>query len=195
MMKFTSDWFSNNIPRWEKFLKPALAKLKNPRILDIAPYEGRSTLWLLENIPGCHVTILQPLKDKRVLKRFHENIAGYIDRVHVLNGGVELLKNIGSFDFVYIDIVGVDSRGTLEAAVTTFPLLKPGGMMAFDDYTTDRRHGYVCPKPAIDAFTDIYSRYIKVFHASWQLLLVKRRRPLPTDACKSEYYHEDLRSI
>jgi SAM-dependent methyltransferase len=195
--KFTSDWFSNNIERWEKHVKPKLLKYgKGVRILDIAPYEGRSTLWLLDNIPGCHVTVLQTSTNKKVIKNLDNNLQPYKNRASILVGGLEQLSNMmnEAFDFINIDI-GVDARFTLEAAVTSFNLLKPGGLMVFDDYTTDRLHGYQCPKPAIDAFTGSYSRYIKIFHASWQLMLLKRKKPLSIASCKSEYYHEDLNTV
>jgi predicted O-methyltransferase YrrM len=188
------DWFSNNIPRMEQLVKPYLAKFRKVHILDIAPHTGISTVWFLENIPNCHVTVLQPSNIKAVVNRMFERLEPYKNRVTVLEGGVELIQE-GEFDFIYIDIIGSDSRGTLEAAVRSFPLLKSGGLMAFDDYTTDRTHGYACPKPAIDSFTNIYSRYIKIFHASWQLLLVKRRRPLQINPCKSEYYHENITKV
>lgn len=171
------------------------------KVLDIAPHEGRSTVWLLDNVPGCHVTVLQTSDDTKVIRNMLHNLSmqqhsNASASVSVLLGGLEKLPPLKheSFDFVYVDS-GHDARFTLEAAVQSFNLLKPGGLMVFDDYTTDRLHGYQCPKPAIDAFVSVYSKYLKVFHASWQLMLLKRRNPLRVPPCKSEYYHEDLDKV
>ncbi len=55
----------------------------------------------------------------------------------------------------------------------------------------------MCPKGAIDAFASVYAPYVKIVHASWQLMLLKRSRPLPHTPpfCRSEYYHESLGSV
>jgi hypothetical protein len=98
---------------------------------------------------------------------------------------------------VYID-KGPDARFTLDAAVMAFGLLRPSGMMVFDDYTTDVMHRpAVCPKMAIDFFTSVYAPYVKIVHTSWQVMLLKRSHPLKSDPsyCRSEFYHENLQSV
>lgn len=186
------DHFSNNIGRLTSVAKPYFAKYKEVSILDIAPEEGRSSLWFLSNFPNATITVISP----KMNKNLEANLSNYKDRTTILYGTLsETLKKINKqFDFVYIDI-GPDSRFTLEAAVLAFDLMRPKAMMVFDDYTTDHLHTHVCPKPAIDAFADNYSRYIKVVHASWQFMLIKRSRPLSVQACKSEYYHENIATI
>ena len=98
------------------------------------------------------------------------------------------------FDMIYLDM-GAGSKEVLEAAVLAFPLLKGRGMLIFDDYTTDKYHANSCPKPGIDAFLGAYAQDVKVVHATWQLVCLKRTKPLKRVACKSEYYHEDIRTI
>ena len=44
----SEDWFSHNIPQFEPFL--GHLKGKPCRLLEIGTYEGRSALWLAENI-------------------------------------------------------------------------------------------------------------------------------------------------
>lgn len=46
---FTSDWFSTNIPLWKKLLQNYKDK-PNLKFLEIGSYEGRSAVWLMENI-------------------------------------------------------------------------------------------------------------------------------------------------
>ena len=47
-MRFTEDWFTNNIPTWNK----VLGNLRNKpvKFLEIGSFEGRSATWALENI-------------------------------------------------------------------------------------------------------------------------------------------------
>jgi hypothetical protein len=187
--KFTSDHFSNNLERMNTYVLPVLSKKTKSHILDIAPQEGRSTIWFLENLKDSHVTVLQ----NKPGKNLKHNLAQFGTRVTIIEDFSQL-KHDSQFDAIYIDL-GPDSRFTLEAAVTCFPKLCSKGLMIFDDYTTDHMHGFRCPKPAIDSFANCYARYIKVIHASWQFILMKRTKPLSSKMCNSEYYHENVSRI
>lgn len=72
----------------------------------------------------------------------------------------------GYFDFVYID-GSHQAPDVLCDAVLGFKLLKTGGIMVFDDYLwfeelATGRDILRCPKPAIDAFINLYFRKINV---------------------------------
>jgi predicted O-methyltransferase YrrM len=72
----------------------------------------------------------------------------------------------GYFDFVYID-GSHQAPDVLCDAVLGFKLLKTGGVMVFDDYLwleelATGRDILRCPKPAIDAFVNLYFRKINV---------------------------------
>ena len=186
--KFTADHFSNNLERMNTYVVPILSKLKSLKVLDIAPNEGRSTIWFLQTFKNAHVTVLQTKPCKNLVN----NLANFdSSRYKIIQEYSELGHD---YDAVYIDL-GPDSRFTLESAVVSFVRLNPRGIMIFDDYTTDHMHGHRCPKPAIDAFANVYARYIKVLHASWQFILMKRTKPLPSKMCQSEYYHENVAKI
>ena len=45
---FNADWFTKNIPNWQKYL--AHLKGVEANALEIGCWEGQSTVWLLENI-------------------------------------------------------------------------------------------------------------------------------------------------
>lgn len=84
----------------------------------------------------------------------------------------------GHFDFVYID-GSHQAPDVLCDAVLGFRLLKVGGVLAFDDYIW-REHVPAqsdllrCPKPAIDAFVNLYFRKLDIFRAPlYQLYLRK----------------------
>ncbi len=72
----------------------------------------------------------------------------------------------GYFDFVYID-GSHQAPDVLCDAILGFKLLKTGGIMVFDDYLwheelTTGRDILRCPKPAIDAFVNLFFRKINV---------------------------------
>lgn len=72
----------------------------------------------------------------------------------------------GYFDFVYID-GSHQAPDVLCDAILGFKLLKLGGLLVFDDYLwheelTTGREILRCPKPAIDAFVNLFFRKINV---------------------------------
>ena len=115
-----------------------------------------------------------------VESRFHRNIK--IARNNVENdvnlvihkefSDVALSKLIaegkqGYFDFIYID-GSHQAPDVLCDAILAFRLLKNGGVIGFDDYVWQEQLPYGtdpirCPKIAIDAFTNIYCRKLRIF--------------------------------
>ena len=73
------------------------------------------------------------------------------------------------FDFIYID-GSHQAPDVLCDAILGFKLLKVNGFIAFDDYLWQEQLPYGtdpirCPKPGIDAFTNIYCRKIQIRNA------------------------------
>ena len=87
-------------------------------------------------------------------------------------------NKIGYFDFIYID-GSHQASDVLCDALLSFKLLKTNGFMVFDDYLWQEPLEYGvdplrCPKPAIDAFTNLYCRKIKIINAPlYQIYLQK----------------------
>lgn len=82
------------------------------------------------------------------------------------------------FDFIYID-GSHQAPDVLCDAVLAFRLLKIGGFMAFDDYLWAEKLPYGkdpirCPKPAIDAFTNLYCRKLNVLSAPLFQLYIQK---------------------
>lgn len=139
--QFSENWFEHNIPHWEQWLgafrgKPGL------RALEIGSFEGRSTLWLCENIlttDDSRIECVDLFADDPVYgdyhARFRSNTAAHARRIVEHAGySFDALRRVeGEFDIVYID--GWHSAfGALADGVMTWPLLKVGGVMIFDDY-------------------------------------------------------------
>jgi predicted O-methyltransferase YrrM len=184
--EFTSDWFSKNIPVWTVVLEPYRGR-PGVNYLEIGAYEGRSIVWMLENIltdRTSHVTALDIFYGEYEA-RYRRNIerTGAADRVATVKGKsqVETRKlRVESFDIVYIDGSHA-AADVLEDAVLCWRLLKPGGTIIFDDYRWIGVLGAAhagdastdFPKPAIDAFVRCFADKFKTLHNQDQVILQK----------------------
>lgn len=183
---FTSDWFSWNIPVWRKVLSPYQGKA-GVRYLEIGAYEGRSAVWMLENVlthPTARLMAID-IFDGPYERRYHANIerSGSVGKTTTIKGPsqVEARKlPLESFDIIYID--GSHSKDdVLEDAVLSWRLLAPGGLLIFDDYcwvgsftpgnASDSPNDF--PKAAIDAFAGCFEKQFTVVHNGYQLILRK----------------------
>jgi len=95
----------------------------------------------------------------------------------------ELAKLLASgrdnyFDFIYVD-GSHQAADVLCDAILSFRLLKTNGVIAFDDYLWAEPLPYGvdpvrCPKPAIDAFTNIYCRKVRIISAPLYQIYVQK---------------------
>ena len=115
-----------------------------------------------------------------VERRFDHNIALAKSRVNVpvelrkirklsQYGLVEMMSEgqYGTFDLVYVD-GSHQAPDVLTDSVMSFQLLRVGGLMIFDDYlwSMDRpgqQDVLKMPKPAIDAFLNIFQRKMSIY--------------------------------
>ena len=153
---FTTDWFTPNIPVWKKTLSNFEGQ-PNIRYLEIGVFEGRAFLWMLENIlthPTSRATGIDPFYRKELEPRLYDNleieeleliffdnleISGLGNKAQIIKGfsQVELRKlPLHSFDIIYID-GDHDTSAVLNDAFLSWPLLKEGGILIFDDYKYD----------------------------------------------------------
>ena len=175
--------------------------LETSRVLEIGCFEGRSTCYVIEKLASrrdielhCVDTWRGEFMDS-VEERFHHNIHLAKNKVKhavklVIHKGFSdkcLAKLLaegkqGYFDFIYID-GSHQAPDVLCDAVMSFQLLKKGGILGFDDYLwSDPSYGIDpirCPKLAIDVFTNIYCRKLKILRdyskltSLWQLYVEK----------------------
>jgi predicted O-methyltransferase YrrM len=163
-MVFTVDWFSGYIPAWQNIIE-STGKPKNA--LEIGSFEGRSTCWILENTDA-KITCVDTwegsdehtveLKDG-LFNRFLENVDPHKSRVDIKRGmSGEVLRAMPcepTFDFVYIDGSHY-SKDVLEDAILAWRLVKPGGVVIFDDYNWTLKGTEINdirnPRTGIDAF-------------------------------------------
>ncbi len=181
--QFTDDWFSQDIPIWEKAMAPYRGKPKL-HYLEVGTFEGRSALWMIENVltdPTSKLTVIDPFLDD-YKNRYRANLktSGAAARVTTIEGysQVELRKiPMDSCDFVYID-GSHRADDVLEDAILAWRLVKKGGLLLFDDYRWTGWKSVVPldqrPGPAIDTFYEFYGKHFDVIHNGYQLILRKR---------------------
>lgn len=187
MYEFTNDWFgATGRYIWEKIIP----QVRPTKILEVGSYEGRSACFLLDTlspiVEGMTVHCIDTWEggdehDKTqmaaVEKRFDANTKlalrgneGNTLRFYKHKGRsdfelAKLLKHHQNFfDFIYID-GSHQAADVLCDAVLAFRMLKPSGIMCFDDYLWKEStfaDPVRAPKMAIDAFTAMYCRQLNI---------------------------------
>ena len=120
--------------------------------LEIGSFEGRSSLWMLENIlthTNATLTCIdmwqyppEPFYENAYSNFLYNMVVGnFIHKTTfykmISNEALKILSiKDKKYDFIYIDGAH-HSPHPLEDAVLSFPLLKVGGTLAFDDYLWD----------------------------------------------------------
>lgn len=164
------NWFAQAAQyNFEEYLKEYAGK-ENLRFLQLGVFTGDASLWLLENIltgQGSRLTdvdtwegsdeeahesmdftdVFDTYKDK--VKNFPvTSIESRTDEFLIRARAVHVTK----YDFIYID-ADHTTVGVLLDAELSWPLLKSGGIMAFDDYEWGSHLPlHLRAKPGIDLF-------------------------------------------
>lgn len=206
---FSTDWFTDSCNEaWGKFFLP-LKDTAYLSYLEIGTYEGRSLLWMLDNVlthPTSKAYAVDPMF-RPYGPKVHNNIRQHPSskKVTVIPAFSEMvLKDFPptSMDIIYIDGAH-DAKSVITDAVYSWSLLKPGGYMVFDDYLFGEEDmpRYLTPKPAIDLFLLGYSADIEILHKNFQVIIRKR---LDADTrthyeshfkhYKFDWYHNSLKA-
>lgn len=191
--KFNFNWFDGQIGLFNHFLNDLKGK-PNLKFLEVGSFEGKSTCWMLDNILtsvdstiDCidtweggfeHSEISMP----DIYKNFLSNIETNPGQV-VIKKGVSfnvLLQMLATgeynerYDFIYID-GGHTVKDVLPDLILSFKMLKPGGIMAMDDYTWGSTEFTLDKRPqlAIDAFLVGWSSELQVIHKNYQVWIKK----------------------
>lgn len=178
---FTNTWFQlTGRANFNKYVLPLEGDLY---FLEVGCYEGQASRWMLENT-NAKLTVVdtfaggQDLPDEvKLLDRFKENVEPFKGRIEINQGrSGHVLKDLypDHFDFIYIDGSHL-AKDVLEDAVLSFPLLRSGGIMIFDDYTWGPGLPfYERPCSGIDAFVQVYGDQIEILEKNSQLIMRKK---------------------
>ncbi len=199
--QYTRDWFKWAPQVWSQLI-PHLPGRKN--FLEIGSFEGRSAVWTIENMmeDGGEIVCIDtweggaehtPEDMAGTEARFDHNISAiqrqFYDKSVIklkctsTEALAELIANacpmtgtggFNSFDFIYIDGSHL-AKDVLVDACLSWPMLKKGGFMVFDDYAW-KPPGFTLlqrPKLAVDAFTNMFEDELIIAHSGYQLIVRK----------------------
>ena len=200
--RFTVDWFSHVVPVWQQLLH----RFQPSRFLEIGAYEGRSACFIIQSLAGQRPIELHCVDTWeggvghdndamfKVEPRFDSNLrlalAGARHKVdfHKHKGASsDILPRLLAegrrehFDLIYVD-GSHQAPDVLADAVLSFQLLKVGGLLIFDDYVWSpeapgEQDFFHLPKPAVDAFVNIYQRKLEVIMAPLYQLYTRKTAP------------------
>lgn len=188
---FTSDWFTYHIPTWTRVLAEMKDK-PNLTYLEIGSYEGRSFLWILDNIlthPTSRAVAIDAYNESVVQNAeeiFRENLrrGGHAKQVTVIKGlsQAELRKlPLSGFDLIYVD-GDHQGKSVIVDTILSWDLLKDGGIMIFDDYKIDFDIPMeLRPEYVLDFLQSIFKDEIQVLDDSYQLIIRKKKTPCRPD--------------
>lgn len=185
---FTNEWFNSNIPLWEQFLSPLNGN--EIHALEIGSFEGRSAVWLLENVlthPKSTITCVDSYKEydemeqykydwEAVKNRFVNNTLEWKDKVILkVEESTNFLKNCeAKFDLIYIDGNHYSFQVLIDVVLAHL-LLKRRGLIIFDDYLYGGLGvSPLVPKGAIDAFMTCFFQFYEPISMGYQIILRKK---------------------
>ena len=181
---FTDVYTLQYAEQWMKHLGH-LKNNPNVRFLEIGSFEGGSAIWFLENIlthPISTITCIDPFLRAGSEARFDHNVrvAAGGSRVTKIKGRSESIMGAleqGSYDVIYID-GSHDANNVLLDGVAGWRLLKPEGIMIFDDYHwRPDRPPAKRPQMAIDLFLEVLNSELTLLHKERQVIVRKSSPP------------------
>lgn len=188
---FTQDWFHWAPEVW-KHLVPMLPGRKD--FLEIGSFEGRSTVWIVENMmeDGGHIDCIDTWEggEEHGEEDMGEVEVRFVENMEKATHGIPkdyeqwkgtstemlgyMVHNCHTYDFIYIDGSHI-ARDVLTDACMAWPLLKPKGIMVFDDYMWGEPRDILHrPKPAVDCFTNLFAEELNIVHVGYQLVVQKK---------------------
>jgi predicted O-methyltransferase YrrM len=197
LLDATFTGFVGQIPLWSKELHAFKGK-PDIHYLEIGVNQGRSAMWMIENIlthPTAKLTGIDLFPEGTDFKEkylYNLNLSGYAQKATTITGFSQVVLRtlpLNSYDIIYID---GDHRaaGVLADAVLCWDLLKPGGVLIFDDYLwfNERLPEELRPQIAVDSFITAYRNSLEVTHRGYQLFVKKREGfcdclPIPPMGC------------
>ncbi|KAI0092491.1 glycosyl transferase [Irpex rosettiformis] len=194
MFTATQDWFSFNIEAWRK-LFPHVSSL-HPRALEIGSWEGRSAVFLLNELCGSsgsmtcidHFDLFQTVAGRERHKKVLHNLklTGRTSRVMcsfsvpalmtLLEEEIAVRVTEPGYDWIYIDGSHRADDTFLDAELV-WRLARQGAVVIFDDYNWDKEpeDSIHHPKRGIDAFMLLHQNEFDVLSSPTQYQKILRK--------------------
>ena len=201
--KFNEKWFDGMIPGWYQIFDHVKQEKEIKDVLEVGCYEGRASVFVLENYLGKGDTYTvvdtfggtleehgmkgtaERLKESDfIYDNFSHNISFFPDidfttyRDRSEYRLPKLVEEGKTYDFIYID-ASHRADDTLVDAYYAHKMLRPGGLLIFDDFgwkskSDDRL--VASPEFGIRAFVSMYEEDYTVIGHGYQLALVKKSK-------------------
>lgn len=169
------NWFEMGAKSYFENLLADYKDKPDLKFLQLGAYLGHASQWLHENILTGENSILV---DVDTWKGSEEDIHRTFDWQNIFNTYISGLQKYGAagrhaifpgttehffasqamtYDFIYID-ADHTAQAVYRDAINSWKILKPGGLLAFDDYTwgDGLEDQSLAPKPGIDKFLAEY---------------------------------------
>ncbi|KAL1743630.1 glycosyltransferase family 8 protein [Schizophyllum fasciatum] len=191
----TQDWFSGNIDRWRALFPRVTAAA--PRALEIGTWEGRSSVFLLEEL--CkkagelvtidHYDLLQTDAGRARRTRVAHNLrlAGGRARVveafsvpglmAVLRDEAQAAATAAGFDWIYVDGSHRADDTFLDGELV-WRLARKGAIIVFDDYRwpTEDPESMLHPRRGIDAFLALHAGELERLSGEGEYQMIVQKR-------------------
>ena len=183
--RYTQDWFSFHEEHWRRHFGH-LAGKPGLQAVEIGSFEGRSACWIVQNLligENSRLICIDPFADYPGQEaNFDHNVraAGCAERIVKIRGrSQQLLPYLaaGSYDFIYVD-GSHEVLDVLQDAAMCWRLVRPGGLLVFDDYEHSlfpNSFG-MSAGPAIDTFLGLVKGQYELIFQDWQVAVRKNRR-------------------
>lgn len=179
---FTADWFTTRAKEWAVLLKD-FNITKEVKYLELGTYEGRSLLWMLDNVlehEKSTADVIDGWFDKEIERRFLSNIiTSAYQKVFIHKGLVQdKLGILYALRKKYYDIIYIDadhaSNSVIRDACMCFEMLKINGLIIFDDYLwKNTNNSPQTMKEAIDSWLAAYNGFYETVFNGYQVVIKK----------------------
>lgn len=184
-------WYLDDLASWERLLHTK----DRVRVLEVGAFDGVSANLMLDLLfthPESELHAIDPFLpdpttpevNEETRLHFEENLAtgGHAHQIRLYEGlSAEVLAWMiaedgywESFDFIYIDGSHLAKDVFIDAALS-WNLLKPGAIVAFDDYEWGNWRDYPTstPRASIDSFASIFSDHADLIHQGSRAFFLK----------------------
>jgi predicted O-methyltransferase YrrM len=179
-MSFSNVWFDKHRNNWTNLIIPKISD--SPNILELGSYEGRSSVWIYNNIAipkQGNITCVDHWISEETEKTFDFNISKTNIKKYKSKFLPFLLNAISQehkYDLIYLD-GDHSASATLQHGVLSWLLLKNNGILIFDDYKwtvpEHQKHLYLDTKIGIDSFLSSYEKEYNLIHKHRQVMVQK----------------------
>ena len=160
------------------------ANQPNLKFLQLGVWLGHASIWMLDNILTDPTSELhdvdvweetegQDMDWKPILNLYKNNLSKYKNIYSYKELTVDFLnKNNILYDFIYIDANHTPEAVYLDGCLS-WNYLKPGGIMAFDDYEWINPETNIATKPGVDKFLNEFLGNYTIIDIGWQVWIKK----------------------